>query len=660
MFTVCISQSRFRFLQASEETAAVSGEETGPDSYIDEVNLRRCVSELLEKSKSDDSGGGSRTTATPEQNLGGEEAHEEEAPSHFVTVIEVKENGNATTATSEVPEESTPTPVAVKEEVVKKTEARRYENVIIETKKEGVRLSNDESKGASGASSTSTFTGGSVLATAAMFASANDAKKKIPPRPPPKFAGKRAPLAPIVPPSVTSPKNSAELKSSSLDRNLKPSEMLRQKSSDSLDVPPVAAARTFTTTGGLSKSVELTDELGKLMKSDSRKSVNSTPTGSLGKTADEASPSGSLSKGMHQSSDAGSKESLGSTGIISERMKSYESVSSLNSDGLKTGASTDDHYYDTVPVENIEGDYVYIQPGSGEPDTATLPIAQARDSTVSGGALEPESPGRNSNYVNIDYFLQKEKNDPRSSSIYSDGEANGNPVILRNAEPATAAAAAVTPSIAKRMSQNRNTTIRQIISSIINSETLYVECLNKMRQYMKAIKASLSQTHPVVSQEDYETMFFKIDELYAVHEEFLTELRTKQSVDADICVGEAFMRLTDQIDMYSAFLHNYGRAIETVKKCGGSNAQFRDIVSKIVLNAPNEQSLTLEDLLHKPVARVQKNALNLQDLLNHTPETHPDYIHLRQAQMKVSCSLHFFFCINIYLFVDSLFANYRK
>lgn len=126
---------------------------------------------------------------------------------------------------------------------------------------------------------------------------------------------------------------------------------------------------------------------------------------------------------------------------------------------------------------------------------------------------------------------------------------------------------------------------------------------------MKAIRADLSQTHPVISisQEEFETMFFKIDELYSTHNEFLTELRTLQSQDGDICVGNAFKKLTDQIDLYGAFLHNYGRAIETVKKCGANNAQFRDIVSKIVLNSPNEQTLTLEDLLHKPVARYMIN-----------------------------------------------------
>lgn len=43
------------------------------------------------------------------------------------------------------------------------------------------------------------------------------------------------------------------------------------------------------------------------------------------------------------------------------------------------------------------------------------------------------------------------------------------------------------------------------------------------------------------------------------------------------------------------------------------------------------QSLTLEELLHKPVARVQKNALVLHDLLKHCPPTHPDYHSLNEA-----------------------------
>lgn len=179
----------------------------------------------------------------------------------------------------------------------------------------------------------------------------------------------------------------------------------------------------------------------------------------------------------------------------------------------------------------------------------------------------------------------------------------------------------------------RGSIINQIIASIITSETLYVECLNKMVQYMKAIRATLTTSQPVISEEDFQTMFYKIEDLNAIHSRFLNELKDKQrsNPDGDVQVGEIFRGLAQNIHYYGAFLHNYGHAIDTVKKCGVNSTQFKEIVSKIILNSQNEQSLTLEDLLHKPVARVQKNALVLQDLLQHTPESHPDYQPLKQA-----------------------------
>lgn len=164
-----------------------------------------------------------------------------------------------------------------------------------------------------------------------------------------------------------------------------------------------------------------------------------------------------------------------------------------------------------------------------------------------------------------------------------------------------------------------------------------MECLNKMNQYKRAINATLTTSQPVISNEESETMFFKIEELFEVHSKFLRELKEKQQKhnDGDILLGEIFKNLVSNLHLYSAFLHNYGRAIDTVKKCGSNSLQFKEIVSKIVLNSQNEQSLTLEDLLHKPVARVQKNALIMEDLLQHTPESHPDYQALRHAHKSI-------------------------
>lgn len=119
--------------------------------------------------------------------------------------------------------------------------------------------------------------------------------------------------------------------SSSLERNLKPSDFLRQKSSDSLDVK--AAEKRSTIRDDLSKKIR-SENIEELKKGQS-------PTSSLGKSTPPpqglkqgTSPTGSLNKVLNRSTDspthssqkenAGSKESLISAhGGITDRVINY-------------------------------------------------------------------------------------------------------------------------------------------------------------------------------------------------------------------------------------------------------------------------------------------------------------------------------------------------
>lgn len=158
----------------------------------------------------------------------------------------------------------------------------------------------------------------------------------------------------------------------------------------------------------------------------------------------------------------------------------------------------------------------------------------------------------------------------------------------------------------------------------------------------------------MIKEDEENTIFFKIDELYDVHTQFLNNLKTIAAHEGgDVLIGEPFKRLADSFNLYSAFLHNYGQAIDTVKKCSANNPQFKQIVSTIVVNLHTEQSLTLEDLLHKPVARVQINALVFNDLLRETPPNHPDHQPLRQAQKTIHLFLKQFNVVNQRLSTES-------
>lgn len=213
-------------------------------------------------------------------------------------------------------------------------------------------------------------------------------------------------------------KDSDSSPSSSLERNIKPSEIFRQKSSDSLDIKTKKDASKFSKSSDL-----IAEEFGKkLAKSESLKSTQSS-SGSLGSrdTKSTASPTGSLEKISRGGNSVGSKESINS-GVASTKIKSFESISSLSSDSVKIGQHIESEpYYDTVPIEAHDGEFVFLQ--SNAANTGTTGSSSSRDEVVSNAGstlpmsvkshlssqtsvVEPESPGRSSNYVNIDYFLK--------------------------------------------------------------------------------------------------------------------------------------------------------------------------------------------------------------------------------------------------------------
>jgi hypothetical protein len=222
-------------------------------------------------------------------------------------------------------------------------------------------------------------------------------------------------------------KDSDSSPTSSLERNVKPSEIFRQKSSDSLDIKAKKDITKFSKSSDL-----ITDEFGKkLAKSESLKSTQSS-SGSLGSrdTKSTASPMGSLEKiNRGGGNSVGSKESLHSgltSGVASTKIKSFESISSLSSDSIKIGQNIENEpYYDSVPCEPNDGDFVYVPNANTNTmnSTGTTGSSSSRDEVLSNAGstlpmnknhhlnsqtsvLEPESPGRNSNYVNIDYFLK--------------------------------------------------------------------------------------------------------------------------------------------------------------------------------------------------------------------------------------------------------------
>ncbi|KAG7314588.1 hypothetical protein KOW79_021891 [Hemibagrus wyckioides] len=176
-----------------------------------------------------------------------------------------------------------------------------------------------------------------------------------------------------------------------------------------------------------------------------------------------------------------------------------------------------------------------------------------------------------------------------------------------------------------------------VLSGFLASEEIYINQLDALLLPMRPLKATATTSKPVLTVEQIETIFYKIQDIYEIHKEFYDALFPNiQQWDDKVTVGHLFQKLASQLGIYKAFLDNYKMAVETVEKCSQSNSQFQMISENVKVKGPKDSKdcttiVTMEALLYKPIDRVTRSTLVLHDLLKHTPKEHPDFALLQDA-----------------------------
>ncbi|XP_078228385.1 active breakpoint cluster region-related protein isoform X1 [Callithrix jacchus] len=200
-----------------------------------------------------------------------------------------------------------------------------------------------------------------------------------------------------------------------------------------------------------------------------------------------------------------------------------------------------------------------------------------------------------------------------------------------------------------------------VLSGFLASEEIYINQLEALLLPMKPLKATATTSQPVLTIQQIETIFYKVQDIYQIHKEFYDSLCPKvQQWDSQVTMGHLFQKLVSprtggltrgggqvtmghlfqklasQLGVYKAFVDNYKVALETAEKCSQSNNQFQKISEELKVKGPKDSkdshtSVTMEALLYKPIDRVTRSTLVLHDLLKHTPVDHPDYPLLQDA-----------------------------
>ncbi|XP_053375064.1 breakpoint cluster region protein-like isoform X2 [Mercenaria mercenaria] len=176
-----------------------------------------------------------------------------------------------------------------------------------------------------------------------------------------------------------------------------------------------------------------------------------------------------------------------------------------------------------------------------------------------------------------------------------------------------------------------------VVKGILESEKSYlhvIEQLVKAKHYLQSVSMSQGSQANIMSLEDITTIFYKMDDFFQIHKEFVEELTAKVKDWSDLQrIAEAVKRLVVYFKIYEEYVNNYPKAVETIRKYQ-KNEETRHLLEE-QLETYKEEALKLEDVLLKPVQRIQTNHLVLHDLIKHTPENHPDYKDLKKA-LKLS------------------------
>lgn len=165
-----------------------------------------------------------------------------------------------------------------------------------------------------------------------------------------------------------------------------------------------------------------------------------------------------------------------------------------------------------------------------------------------------------------------------------------------------------------------------VVAGVLDGEKGYLECLNLLYKHMKPLKLSMESSAPILTSVDYNKIFHKLDDLHTMHSVFYNDLETRVSHWSDRhLIGDLFLSLVDQFDVYKEYLLNYHTAMSSIRKCKANNEQFNNIFSKELRVHSIQEVTTLEALFNKPVERVGRYIVILGDLIRETPEDHADF-----------------------------------
>ncbi|CAD8152399.1 unnamed protein product [Paramecium pentaurelia] len=159
-----------------------------------------------------------------------------------------------------------------------------------------------------------------------------------------------------------------------------------------------------------------------------------------------------------------------------------------------------------------------------------------------------------------------------------------------------------------------------VIEEFINTERNYVNDL-------KILIVIQSQVKQWLNKQQIEIIFNNVQQLYELNSPFLQDLEGFLPYKRFKLLGPKIKGLAPFFKVYFTYYEGFNKSMATLKQCTNDKEDFR----KFLKNMPSIKDYNNQDIesyLIKPVQRIPKYNLLLEDIIKHTEKTHPDYKNL--------------------------------
>ncbi|XP_021574443.1 pleckstrin homology domain-containing family G member 3 [Carlito syrichta] len=169
----------------------------------------------------------------------------------------------------------------------------------------------------------------------------------------------------------------------------------------------------------------------------------------------------------------------------------------------------------------------------------------------------------------------------------------------------------------------------RVVREIVETERMYVQDL---RSIVEDYLLKIIDTPGLLKPEQVSALFGNIENIYALNSQLLRDL---DSCDCDpVAVASCFVERSQEFDIYTQYCNNYPNSVAALTECMRDKQQakfFRDRQELL------QHSLPLGSYLLKPVQRILKYHLLLQEIAKHFDEEEEGFEVVEDAIDTMTC-----------------------